>query len=165
MLAAGFTDYLAKPVNINEMEQMMIRYLPKDEVILTKKESKEEDEELESLPDELFSIDGLDPKVGLDYCGDADDYLYAIEVFAASVGERKEKIEKALDLRDIDTYTTDVHSLKSMLLSIGASELSEKAKSLEMAARGGDWDRLAKETPKFLEAYVKLGECLSETPH
>jgi len=51
MMRAGFTDYLSKPVNIDEMERMMIKYLPQDSVILYNgKEEEPEDDELSKLP-------------------------------------------------------------------------------------------------------------------
>ena len=32
-MAEGFTDYLAKPINSHELEQTLIKYLPKDKII------------------------------------------------------------------------------------------------------------------------------------
>ena len=44
MLKAGFTDYLTKPVTLNEMEQMLLKYLPADKVFKTQNTDVYEEE-------------------------------------------------------------------------------------------------------------------------
>lgn len=42
MIGAGFTDYLSKPVDVEEMETALIRYLPAEKVILTEETEPED---------------------------------------------------------------------------------------------------------------------------
>ena len=160
MIAAGFTDYLSKPVNIDEMERMMIKYLPADSVIMGGDESVEEDDELSKLPRLIFEQEALDPKKGIDYCGDADDYIFALETYGVSVDAKAEQIETNLKEKDIEGYTLNVHSLKSTSGAIGATELFERAKALEQAGKCGDIDTMERDTPFMLKAYRELKQLI-----
>ncbi len=53
-------------------------------------------------------------------------------------------------------YTTIVHALKSTSLTIGAVNLSEEAKALEMAAKEGDVDYIRLHHKGVLEEYIGL---------
>ncbi|MBQ1547763.1 MAG: response regulator, partial [Lachnospiraceae bacterium] len=96
MLDAGFDDYLSKPVNIAEVEAMMIKYLPDGKVKLTSDKEPKENDELSLLPEKILNIPDLDPKAGIEYCGDAEDYLMALDIFRDSVLEKSAEIEKLL---------------------------------------------------------------------
>ncbi len=159
LLAAGFTDYLAKPVNIDEMEKMMLKYLPKDAITIVDPSADEGDgegDELKVIPKVLREYDGIDIEKGLDYCGDEDDYMYAVETYARSVDEKAAQIEKNLADKDIERYIINVHSLKSTSLAIGATALSEKAKALEASAKEGETDNIEVNTKELLADYRAL---------
>ncbi|MBQ2453694.1 MAG: Hpt domain-containing protein, partial [Lachnospiraceae bacterium] len=167
MLRAGFTDYLPKPVNIDDMERMLIKYLPKDSVVITEDtavtttdEDEDEDDELSKLPEIIFEFEELDPKKGIGYCGDADDYIYALETYAESIDSKSEQIEAALKSGDHEAYTINVHSLKSTSQAIGAMRLYEMAKALEAAGKDRDDVTMQKDTPVMMRAYREIKEVL-----
>lgn len=164
MIKAGFTDYLSKPVNIDEMERMMIKYLPQDSVILCEEspDMTEDDDELKKLPRIIFNFPELDPERGIEYCGDAEDYMFAIETYAVSIDAKAAQIEGNLKDDDIDNYTINVHSLKSTSGAIGATELSEMAKALEQAGKDKDIETIKMDTPKLLEKYRNLKGILND---
>ena len=160
MLIAGFDDYLPKPVNTAKMEQMIIRYLPEDKVKLV--ELSEEDDALKQLPPAIFGIKELDPAAGIGYCGDAEDYLNALGVYRASIDQKAEDIDQALQSKDMDKYLIMVHSLKSTSRAIGAPDIYELALALERAAKDSDTGLLVKYTPELLKRYRSLKEQLNE---
>ena len=160
MLIAGFDDYLPKPVNTAKMEQMIIRYLPEDKVKLV--ELSEEDDALKQLPPAIFGIKELDPAAGIGYCGDAEDYLNALGVYRASIDQKAEDIDQALQSNDMDKYLIMVHSLKSTSRAIGAPDIYELALALERAAKDSDTGLLVKYTPELLKRYRSLKEQLDE---
>jgi hypothetical protein len=55
-----------------------------------------------------------------------------------------------LETNDIQSYTICVHALKSACGFIGADVLSEAAKALEMAGKGGDLNYIQGHNSKFL---------------
>ncbi len=163
LIRAGFDDYLSKPVNVDEMERMMLKYLPVDSVIMNTGEKEKEDEkdELSKLPKIIFDYPQLDPQAGTDYCGSAEDYLFALETFAVSIDTKAEQIETDLEKEDIEAFTIAVHSLKSTAGAIGAVDLSGKAKALEMAAKARDEEILKRDTPILLKDYRDLRNILN----
>ncbi len=160
MLAAGFTDYLCKPVNIDEMERMMMKYLPEDSIVLCGQDEETEFDELSKLPAVIFDYPQLNPAKGIEYCGEAEDYLFALETYEVSIDDRAEQIETNLRENDIDSFTLNVHSLKSTSAAIGAEKLFEKARDLEVAAKEGRTDILQKDTPQLLKSYRQMKQIL-----
>jgi putative two-component system response regulator len=114
------------------------------------------------LPDKLLGLAQLNTDLGLYLCGDVEDYLDAISIFADSSSQKAEKIEKALESEDIETYTTIVHSLKSSARTVGATELSELARKLELAGKNKDIACIRQETQKLLAMYRELGDALQK---
>jgi len=114
------------------------------------------DDELSKLPGIIFEYPQLYPEKGIEYCGDADDYLYAIETFEASVDTKADLIEADLEKEDTEALALNFHSLKSTSGAIGADKLSEKAKVLEAAAKAKDFTILHNETPGLLSEYRSL---------
>ena len=167
LIAAGFTDYLAKPVNIDEMESMLLKYLPNDKITIIDpsaeaKEESDEDDELQEIPKVLREHSGIDVDKGLGYCGDADDYMYAISTYAKSIEDKAAQIEKNLSDNDIEKYIINVHSLKSTSLAIGAMSVSEKAKALEAKAKEGETGNLESDTVELLTEYRELKNVLDK---
>ncbi len=113
-----------------------------------------------SLPEELTKISGLDTNLGVFLCGDTEDYLEALSVFASSISSKSQKIHEAFSAGDTETYRTLVHSLKSSARTVGAVVLSDLAKELEDAAKRNDQEKIRKETPRLLSMYRELEESL-----
>lgn len=81
----------------------------------------------------------LNQEVGLEYCaGDEEIYREVIEGYLEE--DRRAEIEDYLAKEDWPNYRVIVHAIKSTSLTIGAEELSAKAKALEMAAAEGNGD-------------------------
>ncbi|WP_091822813.1 ATP-binding protein [Butyrivibrio sp. ob235] len=150
---AGFDDYLTKPIDAERLEMMLLQYLPEDKVTVT---SDDGDADENELPDFLYGIKGLDADAGMDYCGDAEDYLMALETFLGSADKKAEEIEKFWAERDIKNTTVKVHGLKSSFRAIGALKLSEFAAELERAGNDGDTDRLDKDLGELISGYREL---------
>ncbi len=161
MMKAGFTDYLSKPVNIDEMERMMIRYLPQDSVILYDgKDEDAEDDELSKLPKVIFEYKEINPEKGIEYCGDVEDYIFAIETYAMSIDAKAEQIETDFKNSDLEALALNVHSLKSTSAAIGACKLSDKAKEIELGAKAGDTALVETNIPELLRDYRALKDIL-----
>ena len=103
----------------------------------------------------------LDTELGMSYCMD-DEEFYASILENYLTEDKSETIQKAYDDKDIENYRITIHALKSTSLTIGAAELSERAKELEMAAKSNDWKFITENTEPVLEMYSKLLENLKE---
>ena len=130
-LSKGFSDYISKPVMIEELKSTLIKYLPEDKVSIVEKERVEGEQK---DGDWILRIDFLDTAAGLDYCaGDKDFYLEMLKEFVEA--NRMGEMQSYFSTDDWDNYRIQVHAVKSTAKSIGADELSEKALYLEMAAK------------------------------
>lgn len=105
-----------------------------------------------------IKMEGIDTAVGLEYAAqDEELYREVLADYADAIEEQAAVIESALAAGDGETYTIEVHSLKSMSKTIGALALSDMARKLEEAGRSGAWDVIVAETPKLLSVYRGLG--------
>ncbi len=97
---------------------------------------------------------GFDIETGFSYTGGQDRYFSAIQRFYRSYGKMSAAIAESEAGEDVETYTRNVHSLKSNAMMIGALALSEKAKQLEQSGRDGDLAAIHTETPHLMELYA-----------
>ncbi len=168
-IAAGFDDYLTKPIDPDHLEAMLLKYLP-DEKVHSVSEKTEKDEAAASIPveqisddipDWLKAVDGLDIAEGIRHCGDAEIYLETAGVYADSVTDGADEIARLWGERDIPAVTVKVHALKSTSRVIGAMKLGALAEKLEKAGNDGDTGTLEENMDELLKQYRALGEALS----
>ncbi len=160
---AGFDDYLTKPIDAEKLEAMLLQYLPGEKVALTEGDPEKDvaaASDDNELPGFLYDLKELDIESGIDYCGDSEDYLMALEMYLESVEKKADEIEKYWAERDIKNLTIKVHALKSSSRSIGALKLGEFAARLEKAGNSGDLETLEKELQELLSVYRQLGRDL-----
>lgn len=105
------------------------------------------------------------PTINLDtamqYCMDSKNFLIQmLETFCED--EKSKKIQTAFDSRDIKNYQILVHGLKSTSLLIGAENLSEEAKSLELAAKANDLDKILNGHGNLMANYAEIRTQISK---
>ena len=105
---------------------------------------------------------GLDVDAGIEYCGDEEDYLYAISLYEQSGRKRCEEIDKYLEEDNLKDLGTLIHSIKSTSASIGANELAAKALELEQACDNADKEYIEANIMEFIEDYTQLVKKLGE---
>lgn len=179
-VAAGFDDYLTKPVDSSKLEEMMMEYLPGDKII--RKQEKEQDSgtdaeagtEPEGMKDPVSQADTdrleilqnceeIDVSAGIHNSGSVEGYLSMIKIFYDSLEEKLSEIESFYESGDFKGYTIKVHALKSSARIIGAEEIGEDAQKLEAAGKRDDLDYIRAHHGVFLSRCRKLNEKLSES--
>ena len=162
-LAEGFDDYLTKPIDVSELEEMMIQFLPPEKV---RTQSGDDDDNAEAalpvdLPAWLSKIEELDTDSGQQRCGGEEGYLDTLKIYGESTASNVEEIENLWRKRDLANTTIRVHALKSTSRAIGAVALGALAEKLEFAGKAGDEAALDAELSVLLERYRALGAALS----
>ena len=160
-LAAGFQDYLTKPVDSTKLESVLLQYLPKEKVRVREEGTEDIASEGTALPSWLHELEGIDTQEGVGHCGSEAAYLDTVKVFAESASSGIEDIEGYFQSEDWPNYTTKVHALKSTARIIGARLLSEMAKRLEYAGNAGEIGIIKVETPALLSVYHSFAEKLA----
>ncbi|MBR3280093.1 MAG: response regulator [Lachnospiraceae bacterium] len=147
-LSEGFDGFVSKPVEIDELERVLRQVLPKSSVTYVDIDSIATDEEPEEeetgtvspAEDTDFIVElkksGIDTDAGLKYCvGDREFYKSLLVQFASESADKIASMKNYFSMRDWHNYEIFVHALKSTSKMIGISDLSEKAKDLEQAAK------------------------------
>ena len=178
-LKEGFENFLTKPIDADQLEQVIVSYLPKELVQITTSsdnslvyteqndsqggtasESELQSSSLESASkDEKFARleeKGFQTEAGLQYCrGDMDFYEQLLVQFAKDSERKMADIEAPFQKEDIANYEIKVHALKSNSKMLGADILSEMAKSLEFAAKAQDSAFIKENHAALIEEYKK----------
>ena len=158
-LAAGFAEYLAKPLSSQGLFSAVRRLLPPRLV----RERGQEAAIKAPLTgfDALHKMGFLDTRSGLAYCCEnVDFYLDIVRTYIAE--DKSADILRCRENGDAEGFRILVHALKSTSRTIGAAELSAQAERLEAAARGGDEEYIAQNTVRVVEMYRRLLKSLTE---
>ncbi|GBU23491.1 histidine kinase [Fibrobacteria bacterium R8-3-H12] len=118
----GFNDFLSKPIDTAKLNSILEKWLP-----------EEKQERAMETVHERSNIN-----------------LEILDVFHKDGLKKIEELKECLETDNCHLYTIYVHALKSASASIGALDLSEMAKSLEMAGKQGDFAYIKQHTPQFL---------------
>ena len=160
-LEAGMNDFVPKPIEMRVMDRALRKWLP-DDKILSNRNAEDETYKEETVSDSAvgspaWKMEGIDVAVGMKYSGD-DENLYreVLSDYMDTIEEKADIIEKAVEEGDLETYTIEVHSLKSISKSIGALELSELAKDLEANGKNNEWGPIIARTPVLISMYRNL---------
>ncbi len=164
-LAAGFDDYLAKPVNGEELEDMLRTYLPEDKILPADDTEQEEtkDDNAGTQTGESFvnDLEGINLSEALKNCGSIEVLEDVAREFAISIDTKADAIEKYCNEGDHRNYTVLVHALKSSARLIGAMELSGLAAELEKLGNDENDEQIRERTPQLLEMYRGYKQKLS----
>lgn len=148
-LQAGFSDYLSKPIESAEFENMLLRYLPKDKIRRRQEENEDDGSHVQTETENIGAY--IDQKIGLQYCADSMEfYREMLELYRDGYEERVAKLEKALQAEDWKNYVVFIHGLKSTSLNIGGELVSKAARELELAGKSIEKSDHADENKVFI---------------
>jgi signal transduction histidine kinase/CheY-like chemotaxis protein len=156
-LENGINDFLAKPIDIQKMDLMLEKWIPREKQIKYSEEAAPEPGFSPADTERIPEIEGVDTRAGLANTGGSlPVYRQILSVYAADALERLPRIRAAAEAGEFAAYTTMVHALKGISRSIGAADLGETAARLEEAGRAGDRAVILEETGVFLSALQTL---------
>jgi HPt (histidine-containing phosphotransfer) domain-containing protein len=101
-------------------------------------------------------IPGINMEAGLElYDGDTDIYKMVLGCF---VSETPDKLNRIRDVtrENLPEYVLIMHGLKSVGTTIGAEEISKRAKALEAAAKDGDLHGILAANSDFVKDMTEL---------
>lgn len=165
----GFSGFLAKPIELNALDRVLKQHLPKEMIVKNSAVTTQEPEEEKRLePKDLITTRQLTAKIdvntGLFYTGGSREaYLSILKTYVSKGHDKIRVIRDFYEKEDWKNYVIEVHALKSSSLALGAKELSDKAKKMELAGKAGDYSTIRKGTEELLALYgevVAAGETL-----
>ena len=159
----GMSDFVAKPIQMKEMCECILKWLPEDLIIENTGEGATERKGGAELPaEELPVIENLDVAEGIKNCGSLKLFLSLLGDFYKLIDPKSAKVEQCLADGMIRDYTIEVHALKNTARMIGAMELSGLFFEMEQLGNAGDEEELRKRTPAVLDLYRSYKPILAE---
>jgi signal transduction histidine kinase/CheY-like chemotaxis protein len=158
-LSRGFNDFLAKPIDVSKLDEIIEKWLPKEKQIKTDGSSQPESRERDGSAD--LKIHDVDVKRGIAMTGGtAEGYKRVLSMFRKDAEERLAFLRKLPDESELAAFVTQVHALKSVLASIGAEDISSEAARLESAGKEGEQAFIRDALPVFVGHLTKLTEAI-----
>ncbi len=164
-LAEGFSDFVAKPIELSVLERVLRRFIPENKIIKVEEyelqKNQEQQSDTEETHTEELQLAGINVEKGIGFCGGAlGDYLEVIQVYYETGLHKIKEIEESYQTEDWKNYTILVHAVKSTSLGIGAEELSEMAKALETAGKEGNTVYIKEYHEEMMQEYHRVMEVL-----
>lgn len=165
LYSGDFQDFLSKPLERERIREILLRWLPGwpgadgDDGYGDRDGTGASD----GAGGDDFAdirIGGIDMDVARKYHSDAAGYEELLRLFCLDGRRKLELLGRLSDERDLKTYETVVHGLKSEALSIGAAGLSAMAREHEQAASRGEADVIAGEFPHLAATYERQMEAI-----
>ena len=173
-LSSGMDDYIAKPVKLTALAEVMARWIPdkyKETPIWDKSwsdpsghEDKKKSSGNEAPSGDIYDfsplrdIDTAEALVNVG--GSKEVYRELLQTFFDS--DSMSEAQQYYDARDLENYRITVHGLKSSARYVGADRLSDKAKELEDYSKEGDWESIMREHDNLIPLYRTVADSIRE---
>ena len=175
-LKEGFDGFVSKPIEIEELERVMKQVLPKSSISFIDAEAEKEIIAInEAVPEPepgpesekdviaVLKKSGIDTDAGIKYCvGDTDFYKSLLIQFSSEAADKIASMKQYFLIHDWHNYEILVHALKSTSKMIGVTDLSEKAKALEMAAKSSNEEFILNNHNIMIQDYGRISGNIRE---
>ena len=148
----GFNAFLSKPINMRELNSVLQNCLFKKQAEPASGNASPDGQDTSvSKPDPFDrEIPGINLKSVFSILeGDKALAIFAFKSFSNNAPNTVERIRNVSE-QNLPDYAIAIHSLKSMAATIGADDLSAKAKKLETLSRAGDLQGVLAENAEFV---------------
>ena len=175
-LKEGFDDYLAKPIEKEELIRVFNTILSNKKTTPSVIEKQEEIEELFEHTEELEVIgeeqnidnkdylikNGVDIEKSLELLGDMEMYNMTINDFLEEVEEKWNNIINYKNINDMENYAIEVHSLKSDAKYLGFTKLADISYEHELKSKENNSEFVINNFDKLEKEYLKTLEIVKE---
>lgn len=153
-IGKGFNDFLTKPIDIAEFDDMLDRWIPKEK----KKSGTEITPPVVSAGALSLNIPGVNTEKALNKLGGKTElYNKMLKLFCKDTDERLPKTTLP-NPDNMPEFVRHVHSFKSSLASIGAFEISSLAAQLEAAGKNEDLEFIEENLAIFTKQMMELAD-------
>lgn len=160
-------DYLAKPIEIKKLGQIMKKWIPAEKQLtsyqgktieeLDQMNREKPKEKAEEAGNAFLKLKGINVGEGLANClDDTQAYTEILRTYLNSGMSTKERIKDYWRSSDFWGFTIEVHGVKSASKNIGADVLSELARLLEDAGESQNGDYIETHIGPFIEVYEEV---------
>jgi CheY-like chemotaxis protein len=140
-LAGGMDDYLVKPLKLESLEEILLRFAPPS-----------------STTQAAIDTARLDLTLGKDQTFQRE----MIELYLTTTRPLLDKIAAALAAQDAAACLRAAHEIKGASTYIAATDMAENARNVEHAAKAADWDGVEVNLKRMETALDAVAQHLEE---
>jgi len=162
-LAAGMSDYLAKPLEMPQLKQALAKWMPLSTAVPPKPVAPEPPPTPSPPPAAPETSGGpIDPKALFSVFGDdPDTFREILNDFVAPAAGIVREIDDAYAGRVAADVGAAAHKLKSSSRAVGATELAELCNALETAGKSENWSEIDQLAPRLEGAMKKVADFIA----
>jgi len=167
--AEGFIDYMSKPIQGKPLEEKILEYLPENRYVLVEYDKVEQDifsKLWKSIANEItaeYRFKNIDVPSAVESAeGSKETFRFLLQSFHDNASKNKNDILTSYEAEDYTNYTIYVHALKSTSKMIGALELSEKSRLLELAGKEGKIDYIKDSHEEVMTLFDRVMEEITD---
>jgi PAS domain S-box-containing protein len=155
-IISGMDDYVAKPIDLQNMIEVIERWLIDSS---TKSQSDEEEPEKSSEEFPVFDKEDLLKRM----MGDESYAKILVEGFLRDAPTMIQDLKRALAEESAENTGHLSHSLKGSSGNVGAKAMQHTAMQMEMASKKSDFEEIERLLPQLNEECEKVRAVLTET--
>jgi signal transduction histidine kinase/DNA-binding response OmpR family regulator len=129
---SGFDDYISKPIDIRDLDRILVKFI----------HDRHPEQKTAKHPNPTEKSENMNPKL--------------FEVFLKDVKKAVVSMPAQFASGDLKALTITAHGMKSAAANVGEREVSETAKTVELAAKDNDNNTVAKELPDLLNMLTRI---------
>ena len=164
-LANGFNGYISKPIDMQELIELLMEWLPKGLIVQradTDGQARPEDVLHGVFRDTINGIEEINGDIGLNRVSGIESmYLDNLRLFHERLLPECQRLAGCIADNDVGRFSISVHAMKSTLSTIGAMDLSEEALRMETASKNNDFTYCLEKYPEFEAKLLAMDEKLS----
>ena len=159
-LGGGMDDYLVKPLKAEDLEETLKRWVPgfSERYSAAQEEAAQEIQRLET--DNNPPIDMQ--KVANMFRNDPSAQHELLTLYLSSTQSLIEQIANACDSHDHVLLAARAHEIKGASAYIGASDIREIARNLEISAKAKDWNKVQESVDELEPAFIRAWAFVNE---
>lgn len=150
-LEAGMDDYLSKPVRIERLAQVLLKWLE----TYVEQNAETTGNNQEAIP---VDIGSLQRDLGIE---DKEDIVEILEAFVEDMEDIIQRMDSALSTQDRTALRDQAHAAKSAANSSAVFVLAELCKQLEFSAPKAEWDELQSVADRLVQEYDRAKEFIT----
>ncbi len=159
-ISGGMDDYLVKPLKAEDLEEMLKRWVPG----FTERYASAQEDAVQEI--QRLSADNNPPvdlkKVANMFRNDTAAQHELLTLYLSSTQSLIEQIASACEVQDHAQVAARAHEIKGASAYIGAYDLREIARNLELAAKAQEWEKIQESVDELEPAFIRAWAYVNE---